>query len=323
MVQMTEYGPPNVLTYAPVSLPPVGLDEVRLKTIASAVNHTDLEIRAGNWPVQRIQPFPYVPGVEVVGEVDALGDEVKNLRKGDRVITMMQGLGGVRAKRPGGYAEYVTVAANAVAIIPPEVDPLTMAAVGLVGVTAYEGFRLMRPLKGREILITGAAGGIGSLATAIARSEGALVIGVVSRPEQVAYVLSMGAHQVIVYQKEEPLEIKPASIDGVLDAVGGELFGSLVDALRDGGVLSLVGAVAGGEVHFDAWQLIRPVTLTGYSSEILDGPALRNAAAALVKGIVSGSIKVPETTLMPLAEASKAHSLLERGGFRGRLLLTP
>jgi NADPH2:quinone reductase len=322
-IQMMNYGPPDVLTYVSILLPPLGPSEVRIRTIASAVNHTDLEIRAGKWPVSRPDPFPYVPGVEVIGDLDEVGVSVGDLRQGDRVITMMQGLGGVRADRPGGYAEYVTAAADAVARVPPEIDPHDMAAIGLVGVTAYEGLRRMGSLAGRRILVTGAGGGIGSAATAIARAQNASVVALVSRPAQIAYVRALGAEAVIVVPKGSVPALQPESMDGVLDAVGGDLFGSCVGALRPGGVLSLVGAVAGGDVQFDAWNLIRPVTLTGYSSETLDGLALRDAVTALAGWITSGAIKPPARTVVPLAQASYAHALLERGGVSGRVLLVP
>jgi NADPH2:quinone reductase len=166
-VVMRQYGAPDVLTYTRGSLPALEPHEVRKRTIAAAINHTDLEIRAGNWPVLKADPFPYVPGVEVVGDVDAVGEAVREIRHGDRVITIMQGPGGVRALRAGGYADYVTVAADTLAPVPAEVDPYDIAAVGLVGVTAYEGLRRIGPLAGRRIVVTGAAGGIGSAATAI------------------------------------------------------------------------------------------------------------------------------------------------------------
>jgi NADPH:quinone reductase len=187
-IVMREYGPPSVLAYVQVSLPPLAPDEVRIRTIVSAVNHTDLEIRAGNWPIQKPDPFPYVPGVEVLGDVEEVGEAVREVHPGDRVLTMMQGLGGVRATRPGGYAEYVSVSEAVVAPVPAELDLHEMAAIGLVGVTAYEGLRRIGPLAGRRIAITGAAGGVGSLATAIARAQGASVIGVISRYEQADYV---------------------------------------------------------------------------------------------------------------------------------------
>jgi NADPH:quinone reductase len=93
--------------------------------------------------------------------------------------------------------------------------------------------------------------------------------------------------------------------------------------LRTAGVLSLVGAVAGGDVRFDAWQLVRPVTLTGYSTEDLDGPALRKAVTALSGWLASGKIKPPGRMTIPLAEAARAHALLEQGGVAGRVLLVP
>jgi len=322
-IQMRNYGRPDVLTYADISLPPLEPNEVRIRTIAAAVNHTDLEIRAGNWPVTKAHPFPYVPGVEVIGDIEETGQSVSDIRPGDRVITMMQGLGGVRAERPGGYAEYVTVAAAAVAPVPSRIDPYEMAAIGLVGVTAYEGLRRIGPLAGRRVLITGAAGGIGSAATAIARAQNASVIGLVSRPEQAHYVRSLGAEEAIVSPRGGLPSLQPESVDGVLDAVGGNVFGTCVEALRPTGVLSLVGAVAGGDVRFDAWQLTRSVTLTGYSTESLDGQVLRNPVTALADWLARGSIKPPARTTVPLAEAPRAHDLLERGGVIGRVLLVP
>jgi NADPH:quinone reductase len=323
-VVMRRYGPPDVLEYTEVSLPAVGRDEVRIRCIASAVNHTDLEIRSGNWPVQKPEPFPYIPGVEVVGDVEEVGEAVQKVRPGDRMITMMQGLGGVRGTRAGGYAEYVTVAADVLAPVPSGVNPYDMAAVGLVGVTAYEGLRRLGPLAGRRIVVTGAAGGVGSAATVIARDQSASVIAVISRSEQADYVRALGADEVVITSKDDlTSSLKSESVDGVLDAVGGDLFGPCVAALRSGSTLSLVGAVGGSEVKFDAFELTRPVTLTGYSSENLDGESLSRAVAVLGELLLRGRIRAPARQTMPLAEAARAHALLEQGGVTGRVLLVP
>lgn len=323
-VMMRRYGPPSVLEYTEISLPAIGPDDVRIRSIASAVNHTDLEIRTGNWPVQKPEPFPYVPGVEVIGDVEEVGEAVQKVRPGDRVITMMQGLGGVRGTRAGGYAECVTVAADVLAPVPAGVNPYDMAAVGLVGVTAYEGLRRIGPLAGRRIVVTGAAGGVGSAATAIARDQAASVIAIVARPEQADYVRALGADGVIITSRDDlTSSLKSESVDGVLDVVGGDLFGPCVAALRSGSTLSLVGAVGGSEVKFDAFELTRPVTLTGYSSENLDGEALRHAVAVLGELLLRGRIKAPARQIMTLAEAAQAHALLEQGGVTGRVLLVP
>ena len=182
-IVMHQYGGPEVLKVERAPLTALEPGEIRIQAIASAINHSDLEIRSGNWPILKPDPFPYTPGLEVVGDVVEVGVGVQNLHSGDRVIAMMQGLGGVHARRPGGYAEYVTVRANTVAALDGDLAPLDMAAVGLAGVTAFEGLRKLGTFKDRRIAITGAAGGVGSAAVALARAEGAEVIAVISRFE--------------------------------------------------------------------------------------------------------------------------------------------
>src|SRR5262249_61948918 len=109
---------------------------VRARGGVWAVTHPDLEIRAGGWPIRRAEPFPYVPGVEVVGDIAEVGAGVTGIAVGQRVMTMMQGLAGVRAERDGGYAELVTVAADAVAPGGPDIHPVALAGAGLAGVPA-------------------------------------------------------------------------------------------------------------------------------------------------------------------------------------------
>ena len=126
-VVMRRTGPPEVLAIEEVALAPLTRGEVRLRMLASAINHSDLEIRAGNWPIRREQRFPYVPGLEVVGEVVEVAPDVREFAVGDRAWTTMQGLGGVRAERNGGYAEHVTVAAGVLAPLPADLDPVAFA----------------------------------------------------------------------------------------------------------------------------------------------------------------------------------------------------
>ena len=242
-IQMRRYGPPEVLRPERIELVPLAPDEVRIKTFAAAVNYTDLRIRAGDWPVRREQPFPYVPGVEVVGEIVEVGKGAPSELLGARAITMMQGLGGVRAERDGGYAQYVSVACGAIATLPDDADMGQMAALGLAGVTAFLGLAKLGPLQGRRILITGAAGGVGSAAIGIARAQGAQVTALIGRPEQREYVTALGASAVLLAGRGESPQLPPASFDAVLYVVGGVLFASLVGALADGGTYSMVGAV--------------------------------------------------------------------------------
>jgi NADPH2:quinone reductase len=296
-VVMRQTGAAEVLNLETRALTPLAAGEVRLRSLASAVNHSDLEIRAGNWAIRREPRFPYVPGLEVVGEVCEVAADVREFAVGDRAWTTMQGLGGVRAERDGGYAEYVTVAAAALARLPSHLDPVAFAALGLAGVTALEGIRRLGPVAGKTLIVTGATGGVGAIAVEIARARGATVLAV---------------------NRDSPAP-PPGSADAVLDAVAGQRFRSLVQALRPGGHYCVVGATAGGEVAFDVWDLLDGRILTGYSSESLDGDVLRAATAELLEL----NLPAAPTTVMPLAEAARAHGLLDARKVRGRVVLVP
>ena len=321
-IVMRQYGGPDVLHFETVPLAALQPDEIRLRGIASAINHSDLEIRAGNWPIRRAEPFPYTPGLEVVGEVVEVGSGVSAFRIGDRAITMMQGLGGVRALRPGGYAEYVVVGASAAATVAADADPLAMAALGLASVTAFVGLQKIGGLANRRIAVTGASGGVGSAGVAIAKAQGAEVIGIVSRAQHAEYVRSLGAVETLTAQDIANGALGSETIDGLLDTVAGKSFAAYVTALRPGGVLSLVGAVGGSDVSFDAFRLV-DVTLTGYSTESLDGPSLQHAIDAISEWLRSGVIVAPSRTLFALREAAAAHTALEQHRMQGRVLLVP
>jgi NADPH2:quinone reductase len=149
------------------------------------------------------------------------------------------------------------------------------------------------------------------------------VVGIVARAEQAQRVRELGADEVIVVERGHAPQLRLASVDAVLDSVGGALFGACVSALRDHGSLAVVGAVAGADVSFDAWQLIRPVTLTGYSTEALDGADLRASVQLLSTWLETGAIRAPQYRTIALERAAEAHQLLESGGVSARVLLVP
>ncbi|SEM54563.1 NADPH2:quinone reductase [Pseudoxanthomonas sp. GM95] len=322
-IQIERYGPPEVLVCRDVALAPVGHDDIRIRTVAAAINHTDLKIRAGIWPVHKSQPFPYTPGVEVVGTVTEVGAGVTTWKPGDQAITMMQGLGGVRAERSGGYADFVTVAAAAAAAIPLGYSLFDIAALGLPAVTAHQALVRMGPLSGKRLLVTGAAGQVGSAAIALGDALGATVTAVVSKLEDVDHVLRKGADHVVVVAKEQKANFPAEAFDAVLETAAGHSFKSSVEALAADGTLCLVGAVAGADIGFDAWQLIRPVRLTGYSTESLSGADLAHTLEALLGWLDIQTLSAPRYRLIPMEEAGHAHALLEHGNIKERLLLAP
>jgi NADPH:quinone reductase len=315
---MRACGGPEVLRIEDVAPPALAPGDVRVRTLAAAINHSDLEIRRGAWTIRRPDPFPYVPGLEVVGEVTEVGAAVTRVRPGERVITMMHGLGGVRSERPGGYQELVTVGAEALATLPLDLDPRDAAALGLAAVTAHQGLAPLGELAGRRVAVVGAAGGVGSAACALAVARGATVTAI-ARPGSEAYLRALRVAHVVT----DPSALAPRSLDGVLDCVAGPLFEPLVAALADGGRLSVVGAMAGDRVSFSVWELLRGIALTGYSSESLDGPALRAAIADVVALVRAGALAAPAYQTFELDRAAEAHARLEAGGVKGRLLLIP
>jgi NADPH2:quinone reductase len=323
-VEIDRYGGPEELVWRSVTRPPLRDDEVRIRTAFAAVNRADVEIRRGEWPVMRDEPFPYTPGLEVVGEVDAVGAAVDGVAVGDRVITMMQRLGGIWGERPGGYGELVVVAADAVAPIPDDVDLEQVAALGLVAVTASAGLARLALQPGARVVVHGASGGVGSAAVTIAAAAGAEVVAVLPRSGKGDYVRSLGAAEVVHLDERSLLDALGArSVDAVLETTGGRTFSDSVAVLRRGGRLCLVGALTGADLSLSAWDLIQELSLTGWSSENLDGSALRTAIAEIVDHVRDGRLRAPAIERFEMADAAAAHRAMESGELRGRALLMP
>jgi NADPH2:quinone reductase len=299
-------------------------DEVRIRTAYAAVNRADVEIRRGEWPVMQESPFPYTPGLEVVGEVDSVGAEVSSVAVGDRVITMMQHLGGIWGERPGGYGEFVVVAADTIATIPADVDLEQIAALGLVAVTASAGLQRLSLQPGARVVVHGASGGVGSAAVTMAAAAGAEVVAVLPRAGKEDYVRSLGASEVVRLDEHNLLEALGArSVDAVLETTGERTFADSVAVLRRGGRLCLVGALTGPDLGMSAWDLLQDLQLTGWSSENLDGPGLRAAVAEIVEHVRDGRLRAPAIERFAMADAAAAHRAMESGELRGRALLVP
>jgi NADPH:quinone reductase len=318
-VVLRGYGPPEALELVERARPRLNAGELRLRMLAAGVNRTDIEIRAGNWPIQKPSPFPYVPGIEVVGEAIEIGPAVATIRQGDRVIGMMMGLGGVRAERDGGYQDEVVLRAIDCSLLPVDLDPLAVAAIGVAGVTALNGFDFVGAGPGRQVLVTGAGGGVGCCAIRIGKALGTEIVAVTRDAAKVKELSALGADTVLVASDRTDWP----KVTGVLDMVGGALFGRLVQALQPGGKLCFLGGAAGDAVQFSAWSLMEGIVLGGWSSETLDGAALRSAVGRLTSLMRHGSLAPPPVTRFPLADAAAAHRALALSEHVGRVLLTP
>jgi NADPH:quinone reductase len=323
-IHMWQYGPPDVLQFTSTDLAPLGPHEVRFRVIAAAVNRADIEIRSGKWPIQHPQPFPYTPGLEALSEVTECGSAVTTVARGTRVITMMQRLGGIHGVRPGGYQEFVTVDADAVAVVPDTLSPFDLAALGLAAVTAYSGLARLRLQPGQTVVIHGASGGVGSVAVLLAKAQDVQVVATTSNAAKDAYLRSIGVDR-IVHLREHTLtqQLGARSVDAVFDTIGGRTFAESVAVLRRGGHLCLVGAASGEQLTLLAWDLLQDLHLTGYSSENLTGTDLRTAIANIGARLASGQLRAPAYQQLPLSAAAQAHALMESGQNTGRILLVP
>lgn len=321
-IEIDRYGEPQELRWREVTRSPPRDGELRIRTLFAAVNRADVEIRSGTWPIQQAQPFPYTPGLEVVGEVDAVGRSVGAVQPGDRVITMMQRLGGIHGERPGGYGQFVVVAADTVARIDGDVDLEQVAALGLVAVTAAEGLRRLELAARARVVVHGASGGVGSAAVAMASARGADVVAVLPRGGKDDYVRSLGASTVVHLDQQGLLDaLGPRSVDAVLETTGARTFADSAAVLRRGGHLCLVGALTGADLTLSAWDLIQELELTGWSSENLTGELLREHVAEIVAHVRAGRLRAPAVERFAMADAAAAHAAMERGALAGRALL--
>jgi NADPH:quinone reductase-like Zn-dependent oxidoreductase len=199
----TEYGPPDVLKLEEVPKPAPSDDEVLVQVHAAAVNYGDWAFLRGKPFVVRLmsggllKPKHTILGADIAGRVEAVGGNVKQFQPGDEVF------GDISACGFGGFAEYVSVPENALALKPANISFEEAAAVPMAGVVALQGLRDQGKVQpGQQVLIVGASGGNGTFAVQIAKSFGANVTGVCST-RNVDLVRSIGADQVIDYTRED------------------------------------------------------------------------------------------------------------------------
>jgi len=319
-IQMERPGPPDVLV--PVELPDHSPppDEVVVRAAVSGVNRADLFIRSGEWAVMS-GVFPYVPGLEVAGTVEQVGANVTSVKPGDRVVTMMQRLGGVHGVRSGGYQSHVCVHAGVLVPIPEGLDTEAAGTFGLPAVTAEQALRVLAVQPGDRVLIQGGSSAVGTMAIQMVRALGGVAIATSTSPAKFELLRRCGAGQVVDTRGSAwPKQVDP--VHHVVDLVGKATFKESVSLLRPGGKLVFVGGTTGGEVSFSAWDLMGPVTLTGYSSETLTRDALSDSIRQIASLAAQGKLAVHQVLRVPLREAARAHREMESGQVAGRVVLT-
>jgi NADPH:quinone reductase len=234
-----DYGAPGAVRVEDLPPPLLGAGQVRVRVHAAAVNYPDVLIVANEYQIK--VPTPFVPGSEFAGIVTEVADGVAEPRVGDRVF----GTGLF-----GAFAEEVVVGAETVGATPDGVDDRHASAFGVAHRTAYHVLRsFARVEAGDELIVLGAAGGVGLAAVQLGAILGASVTAVASSPERLEVASACGARNLIDYRTRElrPAlrEILPEGGDAVIDPVGGDLAEPALRALHYGGRFVSIGYASG------------------------------------------------------------------------------
>ena len=322
-ISIEETGPPSVLEMREVEDPQPGSGQARVRVVAAGVNFADVVMRRGHIP----SPLPMIPGVEGAGIVEALGQDVSNLRVGDRVAwAPVMGAGAI----VGSYAERECLAADALIPVPDDVSLETAAAVALQGLTAHYLVHDKKPIgPGSNVLVHAAAGGMGLLLCRWLKRLGARVIGTVSTPEKASHARAAGADETILYADEDfaarAMEITGgAGLDYVIDGVGKTTFRKNLECMASQGHICLYGMASGPPDPISPLELLpKALCLSGgmMTNFLRSREEVLRKGAEVFAGVQAGWLAPPRVSVLPLEQAAAAHALLEDRQSTGKLVL--
>jgi putative PIG3 family NAD(P)H quinone oxidoreductase len=321
-VTVSEPGGPEVLTLSELPDPEPAPGEVVIDVAATAINRADLLQRQGLYP-----PPPgasEVIGLECSGTISAVGPEAGDRKVGDEVCALLAG---------GGYATRVCVLAGQVMPVPSGVDLVTAAALPEVACTVWSNVFMVAGLQpGEHLLVHGGAGGIGTFAIQLASVLGAQVLTTAGSAEKLAVCADLGADVTINYRDQDFVEAVREATNGqgadvILDNMGASYLGRNVEALATEGRLVIIGMQGGTKGELDISALLRKrgaVVATALRSRPPEEKAAICAAVAehVWPLIGDGRIRPIVHTTLPLAEAGKAHAVMEASDNVGKILLT-
>jgi NADPH:quinone reductase-like Zn-dependent oxidoreductase len=308
-VRFHEYGDPSVLRYEDVEQPVPGPGEVRLRVAASAFNPVDDGLRGGYLQGPFPVTLPHIPGIDVAGTVDALGDGVDNVAVGDEVI------GFLPMVADGAAAEYAIAPAEVLAPAPTSIPLPDAAALPMVGLTAWQAlFDDAGLTAGQRVLINGAGGAVGGYAVQLAKRAGAHVIATAS-PRSSERVRSAGADEVIDHTTNSVTDAVTEPVDVLLNLapIAPEELVALGALVGHGGVV--VNTVPTIPAPADEERGVRAV-----------GVFVRSDAdqlAHLVGLVDRGELRVDVAERVPLAELPVVHAKAAAGALSGKVIVLP
>jgi len=319
VVEISAPGGPEVLRVATRPLPRPQAGEVLIEVVAAGVNGPDLMQRKGLYPPPA--GAPDLPGLEVSGTIVAAGDQVRRWNIGDQLTALTNG---------GGYAEYCAVDARHCLPIPRGIELRDAASLPETFFTVWSNvFMGARLAAGETLLVHGGAGGIGTTAIQLGKAFGAKVVATDSPEARCSICRDLGADRVIDYRQEDYVEIlrQEGGANVILDIVGGpNIERNFKAATHDARIIQLAFAL-GSKVELNLMPvMLKRLTYTGSTlrtrSSAFKASIAQELEARVWPLIESGKIKPVVHAVFPLAEAAKAHSLMESGAHIGKIVLT-
>lgn len=316
-VVITEFGAPSVLKIEERPLPKLGNDEVLIKVKAAGINRLDVAQRKGNYPVPE-GVVADILGLEVAGIIEEVGSDVSDWKVGDEVFSLISG---------AGYAEYVTAPAVMCIRKPKNLSFAEAASLPETVYTVWSNvFERTQFKAGETFMVHGGTSGIGITAIQLARLFGAAKIyTTVGSDEKKAFCESLGA-TAINYKTDDFAE-HVNNVDVILDIIGGDYFGKNINALNTEGRLVYINASKGFKVECNLLKIMsKRLTLTGSTLRSRELSFKENLTKTIQEKVLpfieSGEFKPVIHATFPLAEANKAHELMESSTHIGKIVLT-
>ena len=329
VVQVSRYGDPSELEVVDSPIPTAGRGEVRVRVLASSLNYTDTLIRRHLYPQTAALRPPFVLGYDVVGQIDQLGEGVKDFQVGDIVADMTV---------VGSNAAYRTLRADHLARVPAGVDVAEAATLILSWMTAYQLLhRVARVQAGQRVLVQGAAGAVGQALLVLGKLAGVESWGA-ARGEHAAIVRELGATP-IDYKSEDFTRVLPGGFDVVFDGVGEDGYRRSFAALKRGGLLCAIGYSAGVKerrrmltmmmwiARLYLWRFLpggKRARFYSINAMRVRHPAwFREDLERLFAMLAAATIRPNVAGRISFDEVAEAHRRLEAGGLEGKLVLVP
>lgn len=319
-IEITEPGGIDVLAPGTRPVPEPASGEVLVRVTAAGVNGPDIVQRRGHYPPPK--GASDLLGLEVSGEVVAVGADVTKWKTGDRVCALTNG---------GGYAQYVAIEADHCLPIPHGVAEIDAAGLPETLFTVWNNVFLNRTIPaGATLLVHGGAGGIGSTAIQLGKAFGMRVFATSGKPEGCAFCEDLGAERAINYREEDFVEIikEAGGADIIIDIIGGDYIARNISAAKPDGMIVQLAFNKGSRVEINLMPImLKRLTYTGSTLRPRSKAFKAQIAADLHEKVwplfKSGQFKTLTHATFAFSDVQAAHEMMEKAGHRGKILLTP